>query len=128
METLTRPIFVKMIPLARQIFHQKCPEMAFSAQNLPNFRTLVLEFANLDISLAKIAKKHNLALTKLDKFAKKYTLGWTGWNPKKVYPCWQHIPRYLNNGRTPPPFMEICHCMIFGSRNFIASKHGSAGY
>ena len=38
--TLARPIFVKMIPFARQSLHQKCHQLAFSRQNLHNFRIL----------------------------------------------------------------------------------------
>ena len=34
---LARPIFLKMIPLARLISTSKCHELAFSRQNLPNF-------------------------------------------------------------------------------------------
>ena len=79
---LARPIFLKMIPLARLISTSKCHELAFSRQNLPNFCILwtkiwvsLQELPKFDISLTKIAKKYTLAQTKWAKIGKKHTLG-----------------------------------------------------
>ena len=66
----TRGGGVKMILLARPTSPLKCPERAFSRQNLSNFRILRTDFFSLVFlqklpnsysSLTKIAKKNTLA-------------------------------------------------------------------
>ena len=86
MAPLARPIFLKIIPLARLISTSKVPWVAFSGQNLPNFCILLTkiwkkiwvslqELPKFDISLTKIAKRYTLAQTEWAKIGKKYTLG-----------------------------------------------------
>ena len=82
---LARPIFLKMIPLARLISTSKCHELAFSRQNFKFLHSMdqnlkkiwvsLQELPKFDISLTKIAKKYTLAQTKWAKIGKKYTLG-----------------------------------------------------
>ena len=75
MAPLAKPIFVKMISLARLISTSKmqwrfldntCKIFALSGPKFEKFWVSLQELPKFDISLTEIAKKHTLAQTKIN--------------------------------------------------------------
>ena len=81
---------------------KNCQIFSFPGPKSSNFGFLYRSYQNLTSLWLKIAKKHTLALAQI-KIAKKYYPGADQKDERKVYPCGQHIPRYLYYGGEPPP-------------------------